>query len=76
MLTFCLFILALAQPIHLANNEKRILLNDPGLTEQRLTNLEHKIQTVESENQLLKDRINQYETAKSGRNLLIRVCLT
>lgn len=76
MLTFCLFILALAQPIHLAQNEKRILLNDPGLIEQRLTHLEHKIQTVESENQLLKDRINQYETAKSGRILLIRVCLT
>lgn len=76
MLTFCLFILALAQTILLAKNEKRILLNDPGLIEQRLTHLEHKIQTVESENQLLKDRINQYETAKSGRILLIRVCLT
>lgn len=73
MLTFCLFFIALAQPIHLTKNEKRILLNDPGLIEQRLTHLEHKIQMVESENQLLKDKINQYETARSGRISLIHL---
>lgn len=49
-----------------ARGEKRILLNDPGLVEQRLTHLEHEIQTLKSENQQLKDRINQYESARSG----------
>lgn len=49
-----------------ARGEKRLLLNDPGLIEQRLTQLEHEIQTVKIENQQLKDRINQYETAISG----------
>lgn len=49
-----------------ASGEKRILLNDPGLVEQRLTHLEHEILTLKSENQQLKERINQYETARSG----------
>lgn len=61
-----LYFIVLVHFFQPARGEKRILLNDPGLVEQRLTHLEHEIQTVKSENQQLKDRINQYETAISG----------
>lgn len=61
-----LYLIVLVHFFQPAMGEKRILLNDPGLVEQRLTHLEHEIQTVKIENQQLKDRINQYETAISG----------
>lgn len=61
-----LYLIVLVHFFQPARGEKRILLNDPGLIEQRLTQLEHEIQTVKIENQQLKDRINQYETAISG----------
>lgn len=61
-----LYLIVLVHFFQPAMGEKRILLNDPGLIEQRLTHLEHEIQTMKSENQQLKDRINQYETAISG----------
>lgn len=60
MLTYLSYFLVLVRGVQLSQNEKRILLNDPGLIEQRLNHLER-------ENALLKDRINQYETAKSGK---------
>lgn len=60
MLTYLLYFLVLVRGVQLSQNEKRILLNDPGLIGQRLNHLER-------ENALLKDRINQYETAKSGK---------
>lgn len=62
-----LYLIVLVHFFQPARGEKRILLNDPGLVEQRLTQLEHEIQTVKIENQQLKDRINQYETARSGK---------
>lgn len=60
MLTYLSYFLVLVRGVQLSQNEKRILLNDSGLIEQRLNHLER-------ENALLKDRINQYETAKSGK---------
>ena len=67
MLKPFIFLLALLQGVCLAREGKRILLNDPALIEQRLSHLEQKIQTLESENRLLKDRQNQYEAAQIGK---------
>nr|XP_022333339.1 uncharacterized protein LOC111130497 [Crassostrea virginica] len=64
MLKPFVFLLALLQGVCLAREGKRILLNDPALIEQRLSHLEQKIQTLESENRILKDRQNQYEATQ------------
>ena len=69
MLKLLYFLLALLQGVCLGKDDKRILLNDPALIEQRLSHLEQEIQTVKSENSVLKDRLNQYETAQIGKSL-------
>lgn len=67
MLKPVFFLLTLLQGVCLAREGKRILLNDPALIEQRLSHLEQKIQTLESENRILKDRQNQYEATQIGK---------
>jgi hypothetical protein len=59
-------ILLFLQATQCTKVEKRLLLNDPGIIDQRLNNLERKVQTLEAENLNLKTQLNQQAQIKSG----------
>lgn len=61
------FILLLLQGVKCTKVEKRLLLNDPAIMEQRLNNLERKVQNLETENLNLKNQLDQQAQVKLGK---------
>lgn len=61
------FILLLLQVVKCTKVEKRLLLNDPAIMEQRLNNLERKVQNLETENLNLKNQLDQQAQVKLGK---------